>query len=239
LVLGLSLKRLQNKQQAEFAQAAASASAPSPSATAPAPTAAPNESALAHTAADGESGDPNKLIEAAESKLHEGRDIEAVKALATLLGKHPDRRNDPRVSQILFRTASSNAKGVSNMTFSLLQGAMAARGAEIVYQLAIDRSIPAYVSARAEKWLRTPQFERASSDALRVAASLRLATTCEAKHAVLPMAGRSGGRAALEYLHELQRQTGCGLSGKDDCYRCLRGDDRLKDAIAQVESRVK
>ena len=32
---------------------------------------------------------------------------------------------------------------------------------------------------------------------------------------------------------------GCGLSGKDDCYACLRGDNHLKDAIAQIEARLK
>jgi hypothetical protein len=141
------------------------------------------------------------------------------------------------VANILFRTASSNSNGVANATFSLLQGTMAAQGAEILYQLAIDKSIPTHVRARAEKWLHAPQFDRAASDALRVAARLRLASTCESKHAMLPMAAKAGGSAALVYLRELQVETGCGLSGTSDCYHCLRKDTQLKDAIEQIEAR--
>ena len=53
------------------------------------------------------------------------------------------------------------------------------------------------------------------------------------------MLAKVGGKAALAYLYELQGETGCGLSGKSDCYTCLRGDSQLKDAIAQIEARLK
>jgi eukaryotic-like serine/threonine-protein kinase len=191
------------------------------------------------SAVDGDSKDPNTLLDLAEKKLREGKELEAVNGVVQVLGKHPDRRNDPRVANILFKSASSTAKGVANTTYSLLEGAMAAPGAEIMYQLAIDRSLPPYVRSRAEKWLHSPQFDRASSDALRVAAKIRFAPTCEAKHAFLPMAAKAGGGAALTTLHELQSQSGCGLSGKNDCYPCLRGDSQLGDAIAQIEARLK
>jgi serine/threonine-protein kinase len=181
--------------------------------------------------------DPDVVVRSAQAKLDEGRDAEAVSAIARLLGKHPDKRNDDTVASILFKTASSNVGNAANATFSLLQGTMAAQGAEIIYQLAIDRSIPGHVRSRAEKWLHSPQFDRAASDALRVAARLRLAPTCEAKHAMLPMAAKAGGAAALVYLHELEAETGCGLSGASDCYSCLRKDSQLKDAIAQIDTR--
>jgi hypothetical protein len=177
------------------------------------------------------------LIEWAQAKLHEGHDAEAVSTLVRMLAKHPDRRNDDRVADILFKTASSNANGVSNTTFSLLQGTMAGQGAEVIYQLAIDRSVPSHVRARAEKWLHTVQFDRAASDALRVATRLRLASSCETRHAMLPIAAKAGGAAALTYLRELQVETGCGLTGTSDCFACMRKDTQLKDAIAQIEER--
>ena len=188
---------------------------------------------------DSDRKDPDALLDMAQSKLREGKELDAVNAVLHVLGKHPDRRNDARVANILFKTASSTAKGTANTTFSLLQGTMAAPGAEIIYQLAVNRSLAVYVRARAAKWLHTPQFDRAASDALRIAAKIRFTATCEAKHALLPMAGKAGGRAALDYLHELQGETGCGLSGKSDCYTCLRGDSQLKDAIAQIDARLK
>jgi serine/threonine-protein kinase len=226
--------RANSAADAGVAVAAATAAAELHSAV-PAPL---DSFALQAPAPESNSNDPDVAIRLAQAKLDEGRDAEAVSAIARLLGKHPDKRNDERVASILFKTASSNVGNAANATFSLLQGAMAAQGAEIVYQLAIDRSIPNHVRSRAEKWLHSPQFDRAASDALRVAARLRLAPTCDAKHAMLPSAAKAGGAAALIYLHELEAETGCGLSGASDCYSCLRKDSQLKDAIAQIDTRL-
>jgi len=190
-------------------------------------------------AGEGDSKDPNAMLDQAQKKLRENKDADAVNTVAHVLGKHPDRRNDARVAAILFKTASSTVKGVANTTFSLLEGTMAAPGAEIVYQIAADKSLPSYVRTRAEKWLHTPQFERAASDALRIASNLRFASTCDAKRALLGAASKAGGTAALAYLHELQGETGCGLSGKDDCYACLRIDSALNDAIKAIDTRLK
>ena len=218
---------------AQQAQAAAAASA-----SAQASPIADAESAHV-ISADADTKDPNALLDLAQAKLREGKEFDAVNGVVRVLGKHPDRRNDPRVANILFKTASSTAKGVANTTFSLLEGTMAAPGAEIMYQLAVDKSLPLYARGRAAKWLNSPQFDRAASDALRVAAKVRFAPTCEAKHALLPMAGKSGGSAALAVLQELRAETGCGLSGKNDCYPCMRGDNQLNDAIASIEARLK
>jgi len=235
--------------RSQASRAALTSASASAAFAAPAP-AAPSSSARSHPSldegaatpgapADSESKDPNALLDIAQSRLREGKEIEAVNGVARVLGKHPDRRNDARVANILFKTASSTGKGVANTTFSLLEGMMAAPGAEIVYQLAIDRSLQMYVRGRAAKWLHSSQFDRAASDALRVAVKIRFTTTCEGKHALLPMIGKAGGKAALVHLQELEAQTGCGLTGKSDCYACLRSDDRLKDAIAQIDARLK
>jgi len=215
--------------QAEAAAASVAAAKPPPIVDADANSVTPEP----------DSKDPNVMLDQAQKRLLEGKELDSVNIVARVLGKHPDRRNDARVANILFKSAGSIAKGVANTTFSLLEGAMAAPGAEIVYQLSVDRSLPSYVRARAEKWMHTPQFDRAASDALRIAAKLRFAPNCEAKHALLALAGKAGGGAALAYLHELQGESGCGLSGKSDCYTCLRGDSELIDAIKQVEARMK
>jgi len=253
ILIGLILLLLGNVglwvHRAQTSRAAAAAASASASAAAQMQAAAASASAPAAPIVDGDSGhgavtdgeakDPDTLLDQAQKKLREGKELEAVNGVLRVLGKHPDRRNDARVASILFKTAGSTAKGVANTTFSLLEGTMAAPGAEVVYQLAVDRSLPGYVHSRAEKWLRSPQFDRAASDALRVAAKIRFAPTCEAKHALLPMTGKAGGSAALNYLHELQGETGCGLSGKNDCFTCLRGDSQLEDAISQIEARLK
>lgn len=238
-LLGLWLHRPSAKPGAAEA-AASAAAARSEAAPSVVPSAEPAPIALASAqrpSSGSDANDPISLIEWAQTKLHEGHDAEAVSTLVRMLAKHPDRRNDDRVADILFKTASSNANGVSNTTFSLLQGTLAGQGAEIIYQLAIDRSVPSHVRARAEKWLHTVQFDRAASDALRVATRLRLASSCETRHAMLPIAAKAGGAAALAYLRELQVETGCGLTGTSDCFACMRKDSQLKDTIAQIEER--
>jgi eukaryotic-like serine/threonine-protein kinase len=230
---------------------AAQAAAASASAAVAAQAAAASASAAAQAAAsaasdmvrivptDADSKDPDALLNFAEAKLSEKKELEAVNTISRVLGRHPDRRSDPRVANILFKTAASTAKGVSYTTFSLLEGTMSAPGSEIIYRLAVDKSLPSSVRTRAEQWLHNPKFERAASDSLKVAVHLRFTSTCEGKHAILPMAAKVGDKATLAYLHELESQTGCGLTGKSDCFACLRHDDRLKDAIAQIEARSK
>jgi len=239
-LLGLWLHRPSAKHMAAdgAASAASTASKAAEPSVSPSAGAAPSDMAGVQRPSSGsDANDPISLIEWAQAKLHEGHDAEAVSTLVRMLVKHPDRRNDDRVADILFKTASSNANGVSNTTFSLLQGTMAGQGAEVIYQLAIDRSVSSHVRARAEKWLHTVQFDRAASDALRVATRLRLASSCETRHAMLPIAAKAGGTAALTYLRELQVETGCGLTGTSDCFACMRKDSLLKDAIAQIEER--
>jgi len=236
--VGLWLHHAGASRSMGAASAAAASSSGAPETTVRVLGGAPSSPPLMQApAAEKDANDPDTQIRSAQAKLDEGRDAEAVSIVSRVLGKHPARRNDDRVAHILFRTASSNASGVANSTFSLLQGTMAAQGAEILYQLAIDKSVPNHVRARAEKWLHSPQFDRAASDALRVAARLRLAPTCESKHAMLPMAAKAGGTAALVYLRELRVDSGCGLSGTSDCYTCLRKDSQLSDAIEQIEAR--
>ncbi len=240
--IGMWIHRAQSSRAAAAASASALAAAPTrvaaASATAPQAPVIDGD-ALRGNSAESDSKDPNALLDLAQSKLREGKDADAANTVARVLGKHPDKRNDSRVADVLFKTASSTAKGASNTSFSLLEGTMASPGAEIVYQLAVDKSLPVFARGRASKWLASPQFDRAASDALRTAVKIRFASTCEAKHALLPTASKVGGRAALVYLYELQGETGCGLSGKSDCYKCLRDDNQLKDAIAQIEARLK
>ena len=61
---------------------------------------------------------------------------------------------------------------------------------------------------------------------------LTAASGCEAKREVLVRAGAQADGRALPALNALKHTRGCGHRGKQDCYRCLRGDDTLDRAIA-------
>jgi hypothetical protein len=140
---------------------------------------------------------------------------------------------------VLFRGAASERKETAELSFGLLTGTMAARGADVVYQLTLDRSVRESVRKRAEKWLRSPEFGEHASGALQSAVKLRYAETCSQKRELLPLAGQIGARQTLEVLRGLETKTGCGLSGQDDCYPCLRQDKQLEDAMARIEQRLR
>lgn len=187
---------------------------------------------------DEKSKDPDVLIELALARLRADREAESVGFVLRALGYQPERRNDERVATVLFRTANSVQKETADKSFAVLQGVMAAKGAEVLYQLWIDRGVREMTRKRVDKWIRSEQFERAASGATAVAAKLRAADSCTRKAVLLPMAGKIGGAAALSYLKELEQLKGCGLGGADDCYPCLRTDHQLKDAILQIQSRL-
>jgi serine/threonine-protein kinase len=181
--------------------------------------------------------DPELLVVQAQSKVQQGKDSEAIALLAKAIGKHPDRRNDTRVADALYRLANSSAKDAADSAFSVLEGTMAAKGAEILYRLWLDKAVRDTTRRRAEKWLRSEQFHRSAPNALVIAVQLRAAETCDKKHALLTNAKTGGSIAALTYLKELRTEKGCGLDGQTDCWPCLRKDGALEAAISAIESR--
>jgi serine/threonine-protein kinase len=191
----------------------------------------------APVALDENSKDPEVLLAIATTRLEAEKDADALNFVIRALSRQVERRNDERVATVLYRTANSVQKDVSDKTIALLQGTMAAKGAELQYQLWLDRSTRESVRKRIDRWLRSEAFDRAASGAISVAVRLRLAESCDKKLAILPTAAKIGGSAALSYLEELQSTTGCGLDGKADCFSCLRADKRLVDAIAQIKAR--
>lgn len=113
---------------------------------------------------------------------------------------------------------------------------MGSRGADIVYDIAVHPTIKPQVKARADKYLASDAFERASSPELNIAVALLQAERCEQKHALLLRAKNMGDSRSLKYLEPLAKTDGCD-GGKRDCYPCLRADKRLAEAIAAVKSR--
>ena len=95
----------------------------------------------------------------------------------------------------------------SSRAFTLLEGPMKEKGAEVLYDLAANPKTPGEVRAKD-------------------------------KHALLERAGTTGDRRALEYLRILAVKGGCGRRGREDCFPCLRDDEKLTGAIAAIERRL-
>ncbi|HET9934127.1 MAG TPA: hypothetical protein VFQ35_25670 [Polyangiaceae bacterium] len=177
------------------------------------------------------------LLELANTYTSERRDAEAVALVQRVLLRRPELKSDPRVSKLLMRTARSDDRTASEQSFGLLEGTLGETGAEAIYDLWRERDASDRVHRRAESFLKSSGFDRVSSTALYSAVKLRLARTCEQKHALLRLAGDVGQKRTLEYLRELEQRTTCA-AGQAECYACLGADSLLKQTIERVAERV-
>lgn len=66
---------------------------------------------------------------------------------------------------------------------------------------------------------------------------LRKAEKCEEVAAALPAVKRDADRRAIIPLMRFENKRGCGDKGKEDCWKCLRDGDLLKDAQLAVQKR--
>ncbi|HMJ10465.1 MAG TPA: serine/threonine-protein kinase [Polyangiaceae bacterium] len=165
-----------------------------------------------------------------------GDHAQSVGAIGRALSLDPKLMDNAQVATGLFKAAQ--AKASADASFALLEGPMGSRGADIVYDLATTKGVRQNVKTRALGWLKTKEFDRASSAALNIAVALRQAQSCQQKHALLLRAKNVGDERSLPELRLLEARTGCGRRKRDDCFACLRKDDRLKQAITTIQART-
>jgi len=90
---------------------------------------------------------------------------------------------------------------------------------------------------QASKLLRSDAVEKKASPALAVAVDLRFAGGCHAKHKLLDRAKEHGDRRSLAQLRGLLHSKGCGFLGLGDCWKCMRADRKLANAIKAIRAR--
>ena len=84
-------------------------------------------------------------------------------------------------------------------------------------------------------------LRKQASPALGVALELRTVnkdTPCANTKKLVQRAEKDGDVRSLHLLGRLGNKRGCGSSGREDCYACLRKPDVLKDAIQSVRKRL-
>jgi len=179
--------------------------------------------------------DPQPLLELARAAITAKDYVKAVGLVGRALNIDPAVSESKLVASILFQTAQ--VKPASDASFALLFGPMGKHGPDIAYDLAATEVVKPWVRARADQWLRTPDFERLATPELNVAVALRFSTNCPQRYALLLRAKTSGDERALGYLNQYKATTGCGRRHRDDCFACLRADSRLTDTIAAINER--
>ncbi len=218
------------------------ANRPSASATAVAPVAAipaPRSSSVAAPELRPPSlGAANQGDVLAASALAESQKKNHATALAFVertLTVDPSFASDDRLSIAVLAAARESATW--KRAFKLLEGPMAGRGAELIWDIASDKQAPLAARQRAGVWLRSATFRKHATPALLLAAELRTARTCEQARNLLARAKEVGDERSLSQLEAWQARTGCGKKRQEDCMPCLRADVRLEEAIAAVRAR--
>lgn len=93
----------------------------------------------------------------------------------------------------------------------------------------------------AEELVMSKDLRKKASPALGVALDLRSVDKdgpCAETKKLVFQAEKVGDVRSLHLLGRLGNKRGCGTSGRDDCYACLRKPDVLKDAIQSVRKRL-
>jgi len=121
--------------------------------------------------------------------------------------------------------------------FALLETSMGAVGADILYDLGYG---PARTSAteRARAALADPNVRRNASPALAVTLDLRGAGSCDGKKKVLERARDAGDARTLTLLEGYKATSGCGWTGRKDCWACMHRGGALAAAIEGLQARL-
>ncbi len=176
------------------------------------------------------------LLASAEAQLAAGEPLGAVNAVARALASDASVGRDSRARLVLREAAQQRV--ASEPAFALLEGPMREAGADVMWDLAATEQVPAWVRTRAGRWLRGPDFRKAASKSLLLAADLRTAASCEAARALLPAATEHADARSLLQLEAWGKKQGCGKKKQQDCMPCLRQDDALDRTIAAVRARA-
>jgi hypothetical protein len=239
------------------AESASARSAPAPSAAAPvASSARPPASAAASGApAPGSplgrllSGDP-EAIKALEAKKPEERTLEEALALAkaheaakvreitelkrklTLVPKFAEEKaTQSRIREL------GNDREVATEMLGMLASLPEPLGADQLFSILVRNTTKEESQKLAAELLATKEVRAKASPAVTVAFDLRNVTECEEAKKLLEQAKLHADRRAVAPLLRMQQKRGCGKRELEDCWKCLRDGDLLKDATTEARKR--
>jgi serine/threonine-protein kinase len=215
----------------ESAPTVADAPAPSTAAVPAKPTLAQLEQATRDKPTD-----PAAWLALAEERMRRGSAAAATQSITQALNADPKLAEDIRVQQLL-RDAVRRKDGAS--AFPVLETQMGARGADIIYELALATDVEPALRQRAEAWLNSAAFQKNSSAELNAAVALRHAKSCQQRRGLLLRVKNVGDARSLPYLKQWESRTGCGPRRNKDCHACLRSDALLQDAARAISERTK
>jgi hypothetical protein len=243
------------KQATEGAQARTEASASASAPTASASVSPPASAAASASPAAGSallrlsSGDPEaiKALEAKQpqersleealslAKAREGaklREIAELKRKLTLVPKFAEEK----ATQSRIRELASDREVATEM-LGMLASLPEPLGPDQLFAILVRNATKEESQKLAGELLLTKEVRTRASPALNVAVDLRNVTECEQAKKVLEHAKQHADKRAVGALMRLEQKRGCGKRELEDCWKCLRVGDLLKETIAEARKR--
>ncbi len=241
VVLGFVLGRASHPAR----PATSAASPPAPSAAPVASAAPPIPSSLIGRAASGEPAalkelegrpelDTEATLAVSRGKMMQRR--QELEKLGASLKAKPQLAADSAVRKQLLSAARDPE--TARTALRIMATLASSDGPDLLYETWTGTPRRTETTRLAEQLVHEKDVRSRASPALAVALDLRDATTCEANQKLLAAAKDHGDRRSLHQLAMLQRKFGCGPRKKDDCYKCLRDNDDLVDAVKAVRHRA-
>jgi hypothetical protein len=187
----------------------------------------------ARTAKPGEALSADEVLTRATADLERRR--QSAKMFRETIAGDPSALRDKLVIADLRRLTADPQTALEGLaTVAALPGSTSA---DLLYEIwtATPNRTDATELARALLYSRDVRSK--ASPALSVALELRLADTCQANLAILPLALQVGDRRSFPLLTKLKRKDGCGTHRRQDCFACLREGEELEAAITAVKGR--
>lgn len=158
-----------------------------------------------------------------------------VAELGQSLKQQPSGLDQAATRKRLLAFADDPATTVQALT--IMAGLPGPIAADLLYEVWTGTPARNEATELAEALVYTERLRAAASPALAVALEMRRAESCEQHLALIPRAREHGDRRSMHLLARLMRRHGCGPRKTGDCYKCLRDNDELKDALKAVRSR--
>ncbi len=223
------------------AEVSAGAGSGSPSASA-APTATPSKDPLELAIDQAKAGGVPALeelakkhadsavvqLELADALVNAKQYLKATGAVGRALAQDKAAKDDPRAARVLFQTAQVQES--QDASFALLQGPMAAAGADILYDLVVEEGVKTGARTRADRFIKGSELAKVATPELAIAVAVRKSKTCKEVRALMPRVKEVADARILVYLDFFER--------KEKHYECLTDDGLLGQVRAAVKSRV-
>ncbi len=166
----------------------------------------------------------------------QGRHRDALAALGRLAALDAQAAANADMDRVLDVALDVGTADDVDAALLLLEGPLGARGVDVLMERAAAQGPH---RAKFQRSLKKPDVRAHASPAASVVLDLREAKSCEAKKELLPQAAAAGDARALALITTFKRTSGCGFFARGDCYRCMRKDAALAEAISALEAKKK